>query len=210
MRGPWTSGRLWGALLGAILLWGSVFFPGPAGASDLSGLPDLGGDTPADRAAFLAKTRKETVGISIGHGNRTLWVYFNPDCSYCHRLWTALSGVSDLRVVWIPVTFSLKPSSLARSAAILSAKDPAAALSRNEETFNDFREEGGYPVKGPISSRAREEVTRNTMLLRMWTGKIATPTLLYRDTRGAVQESVGLPADIPGMLATIAPTPHGK
>ncbi len=207
MRSPATLHRLWGILLSGILLGGAAFPAGPAMAWDLSALPDLGGEAPADRELFFSKTQRETTGIPIGHGKRRLWVYFNPDCSYCHRLWMALSGVSDLTSVWIPVTFSLKPASLARSAAILSAKDPAAALSQNEETFNDFREEGGYPVTLPPSARAREDVTRNTMLLRLWTGKVATPTLLYRDTRGKVQESIGLPADIPGMVATIAPSP---
>ncbi|MDA8028716.1 MAG: thioredoxin fold domain-containing protein [Nitrospiraceae bacterium] len=207
MKKPATFHRLWGILLAGILLGGAAFPAGPARARDLPAIPDLGGETPADRELFFAKTQKETTGIPIGHGRRMLWVYFNPDCSYCHRLWMALLGISDLTAVWIPVTFSLKPSSLARSAAILSAKDPAVALAQNEEAFNDLREEGGYPVSLPLSARAREEVTRNTMLLRLWTGKVATPTLLYRDTRGEVQESIGLPADISGMIATIAPSP---
>ena len=143
----------------------------------------------------------------MGQGNRTLWVYFNPDCSYCHRLWNALAGVSDLTVIWIPVTFSPKTTSLARSAAILEARDPAEALQQNEESFDDTREEGGYPVTGSPSPHTLEEITRNTMLLQMWTGKIATPTLLWRNIRGGVSESVGLPADIPGTVATIASSP---
>ena len=191
-------------LLPGVLPEGS---PKAAAAWELSGLPALGGETPADRAAFLEKTKKETTGITVGQGRRTLWVYFNPDCSYCHRLWNALAGVSDLTVIWIPVTFSPKTASLARSAAILEAKDPARALQQNEETFNDYREEGGYPITGSPSPHTEEEITRNTMLLQMWTGKIATPTLLYRNTQGGVSESVGLPADIPGMVATIASAP---
>lgn len=201
----------WSAIGGLALLFLAGSLPGGsilrAEAWDFSGLPALGGETPADRAAFLEKTRKETTGIPVGQGNRTLWVYFNPDCSYCHRLWNALAGVSDLTVIWIPVTFSPKTTSLARSAAILEARDPAEALQQNEETFNDTREEGGYPVTGTPSPHTEEEITRNTMLLQMWTGKIATPTLLWRNTRGGVGESVGLPADIPGTVATIASSP---
>ncbi len=105
------------------------------------------------------------------------------------------------------MTFSPKTTSLARSAAILEARDPAEALQKNEETFNDAREEGGYPVTGTPSPHTEEEITRNTMLLQMWTGKIATPTLLWRNIRGGVGESVGLPADIPGTVATIASSP---
>ncbi|MGC8529508.1 MAG: thioredoxin fold domain-containing protein [Leptospirillia bacterium] len=194
----------------AILLMAGVFPGGSlqtASAWKLSDLPSLEGETPADRAAFLEKTKKEAIGIPVGQGRRTLWVYFNPDCSYCHRLWNALDGVSDLTVIWIPVTFSQKSSSLSRSAAILEARDPAEALRQNEESFNDYREEGGYPITGRPSPHTEEEITRNTMLLQMWTGKIATPTLLYRNARGGVSESVGLPADIPGMVATIASSP---
>ncbi len=195
------------ALFSGILLGAILFFPGPAKGTGFPDFPDLGGDTPADRTQFLAKTTRETTSIVIGHGSRVLWVYFNPDCSYCHRLWDSLSGVSGLSVRWIPVAFSLKPASLARSAAILSAKDPAAALAENENHFDDLLEQGGYPVTGPIASGAQEAVTQNTMILRLWSGKVATPTLLYTDTRGAVQESIGLPADIPAMLGTIARVP---
>ncbi len=62
-------------LLAGSLPGGSVL---RAGAWDFSGLPALGGETPADRAAFLEKTRKETTGIPVGQGNRTLWVYSTP------------------------------------------------------------------------------------------------------------------------------------
>lgn len=194
----------------ALLLLAGVLPEGAlktAEAWELSDLPALGGETPADRAAFFEKTKKETTGITVGQGRRSLWVYFNPDCSYCHLLWNALDGVSDLTVIWIPVTFTPKGDSLARSAAILEAKDPARALKQNEDTFNDYREEGGYAISGRPSPHTEEAITRNTMLLQMWTGKIATPTLLYRNTRGGVGESVGLPADIPGMVATIATSP---
>lgn len=201
----------WSVMAGLAILLLTGALPGgsfqTAKAWELSGLPALGGETPADRAVFLDKTRKETTGIPVGQGNRTLWVYFNPDCSYCHRLWTALAGTPDLTVIWIPVTFSPKASSLARSAAILDARDPARALEKNEESFNDDREEGGYPVSGRASPHTEEAVTRNTMLLQMWTGKVATPTLLWRTVRGEVAESVGLPADIPGTVASIAPSP---
>ncbi len=201
----------WSVMAGLAILLLTGALPGgsfqTAKAWELSGLPALGGETPADRAVFLDKTRKETTGIPVGQGNRTLWVYFNPDCSYCHRLWTALAGVSDLTVIWIPVTFSPKTTSLARSAAILESRDPAEALQQNEESFDDTREEGGYPVTGSPSPHTLEEITRNTMLLQMWTGKIATPTLLWRNIRGGVSESVGLPADIPGTVATIAASP---
>ena len=201
----------WSVMAGLAILLLTGALPGgsfqTAKAWELSGLPALGGETPADRAVFLDKTRKETTGIPVGQGNRTLWVYFNPDCSYCHRLWNALAGVSDLTVIWIPVTFSPKTTSLARSAAILESRDPAEALQQNEESFDDTREEGGYPVTGSPSPHTLEEITRNTMLLQMWTGKIATPTLLWRNIRGGVSESVGLPADIPGTVATIAASP---
>ena len=201
----------WSVMAGLAILLLTGALPGgsfqTAKAWELSGLPALGGETPADRAVFLDKTRKETTGIPVGQGNRTLWVYFNPDCSYCHRLWNALAGVSDLTVIWIPVTFSPKTTSLARSAAILESRDPAEALQQNEESFDDTREEGGYPVTGSPSPHTLEEITRNTMLLQMWTGKIATPTLLWRNIRGGVSESVGLPADIPGTVANIASSP---
>ncbi len=192
-----------GLLLSAALLVLGFFHPQTAASEGLSILGDTPGTGASDRVKFLSITRSETVSISIGHGSRNLWVYFNPDCSYCQRLWASLEGVSDLTVSWIPVTFSLKKESLARSAAILAAQDPVQALIQNEQHFDDLRERGGFPIPPTLPARAQEDVTKNTMILRLWTGQIATPTLLYKDSRGVIQLLIGLPPDVPAMIAAI-------
>jgi len=182
-------------------------FPGTAAASPDSNarlLESLGpAEESADLTRFLEKT-EQAAAIAIGHGPRHLWVYFNPDCSYCHRLWLSLKGEPGLTVYWIPVGFSLKPESLARSSAILGAPDPARALARDEKDFDDVRERGGLVLSGPVDIDSQNRVTRNTMLLWSETGKIETPTLLFRETGGRIQKVIGLPENISGLIRTIS------
>jgi thiol:disulfide interchange protein DsbG len=78
----------------------------------------------------------------------------------------------------------LKPTSLGRAAAILSAADPARALATDEQSFDVATEEGGIAVPVVIPPAVRAAVVANTRLLAA-SGAEATPTLLFRDHAGA-------------------------
>ena len=92
--------------------------------------------------------------IMQGHENapHKLWIVIDPNCIFCHKTFAALQPLiaeGDVQVRWILVGF-LKPSSLGKAAAILSAQDPAQALQTNEANFNDAQEEGAItPLKNP-------------------------------------------------------------
>jgi thiol:disulfide interchange protein DsbG len=120
-------------------------------------------------------------------------VFEDPNCSACHAFGKSVGPSIDagkLRVRVIPVGF-LKPDSAARAAAILSAKEPAAAWRANEATFKIAVEEGGYPAGRPAPA-ALAQVRANTQLLsRVNQGRIATPTILYCDKVGVPQITRG-------------------
>lgn len=65
-----------------------------------------------------------------------IYVFFDPNCVFCHFAWKALQPYvkAGLQVRWVPVGF-LKPTSAQRAAAIREAKTPTQALDFNEQHF---------------------------------------------------------------------------
>lgn len=139
--------------------------------------------------AFLAATQRLT-GITVGHGLPVLYVYFDPNCPFCHTLYTTLEPIaSRLSVRWIPVAI-LAASSGPRGAAILQGGPKALAY--NEHHFSRTGEEGGIaPSRDKTTALA---VARNTLTLtESGASSLGTPTLVWKDRRG-VHVVVGVPA----------------
>ena len=139
---------------------------------------------PAAVAAGLAGART----FVVGRGGPEVTVFFDPNCIFCHKLYQAaqpllVRGKLRLRVVMVAF---LKPSSDGRAAAILMARDPAAALATDENGFDVPREEGGLAPATAIPAAVRDALAANIGLLAR-SGPVATPTLLYRDRAGAWQ-----------------------
>ncbi|WP_414040775.1 thioredoxin fold domain-containing protein [Acidithiobacillus sp. M4-SHS-6] len=132
---------------------------------------------PAEKIAPAALTAP---GFTIGHAGPLMVVFMDPNCIFCHLLWEALQQPVDegkVRVKVVPVGF-LKPSSPAKAATILAAKNPAEAWANNEKGFNMRTEEGSTQVLRQIPEKDKAAVKINTQLLHK-TGETATPTLLY-------------------------------
>src|SRR5262245_32108302 len=66
-------------------------------------------------------------------GAPIIYVFTDPRCPYCHRLWQQIRRLSsrpvEFRYVLVGV---IAPQSGAQAAAILQAEDPLAALTRHE------------------------------------------------------------------------------
>lgn len=135
-----------------------------------------------------------------------LYVFADPNCIYCHRFYKQAEPLvksGKLRIRWVMVGF-LKPTSMGRAAAILSSDNPAGALVRNENGFNDSREEGAIkPMAKP--PRALKAVIREHEKLMARAGGAGTPTLLYRTAKGKWKARTGVPPD--GWLKKYV---HGK
>ncbi len=131
-------------------------------------------------ASSIAPAALAAPGFTIGHAGPLLVVFMDPNCIFCHRLWEALQqpvATGKVRVKLIPVGF-LKPSSAAKAATILAAKDPAQAWANNEKDFNVHTEEGSTQPLPQIPAVDAAAVAANTQLLHK-TGETATPALLY-------------------------------
>lgn len=135
---------------------------------------------------------KEAAMIREGHGAKDLYVFFDPDCPYCHQLYETLQpliGPKGLGVSWLPVGI-LKLSSFGKAAHLLEAKNPGIALARAE---SGYREGHGLAV---TPRRATFQVgaglVRNARLLNTAGGN-GVPFLVYKDQEGRIRAVVGNP-----------------
>ena len=142
----------------------------------------------------------------VGSRGPELTAFMDPNCIWCHRFYEKAmplvrAGKLHLRVALVGF---LKPTSAAKAAAILAAKNSAQALAFDESHFNVATEEGGIrpDYKAPLA--IRRAVSDNTQLLAE-TGEEATPTLLYytKAKRWHLQHGLGLHG-LHKILATIA------
>lgn len=129
---------------------------------------------------------------------RTVYVFTDPNCPYCHRFWEASrpwveSGKVQLRHILVGV---IKADSANKAAAILSADSPEAALTLNEQRFD----EGG--IRGvPVTQTLEATLDANERLMDKL-GFRGTPGILFRDEDGLLQRRAGLPSpsDLPVVL----------
>jgi len=122
-----------------------------------------------------------------------IYVFFDPNCVYCHFAWKALQPYvkAGLQVRWVPVGF-LKPTSAPRAAAILEAKVPMQALEFNEERFVSATEDGGIIPVSTMKPETLRTLTANRTLMDAF-GSNGTPAIVWRDSHGVVQAKSGMP-----------------
>ncbi len=135
---------------------------------------------------------KEAAVIPEGVGAKRLYVFFDPDCPYCHELYESLQpliGPKGLEVGWLPVGI-LKLSSFGKAAHLLEAKNPGIALARAESGYRDGRGLAVTPRRATFKVGAG--LVRNARLLNTVRGN-GVPFLVYKDQEGRVQAVIGDP-----------------
>lgn len=144
---------------------------------------------------------------------RTVYVFTDPNCPYCNKFWADArpwvdSGKVVLRHVMVGM---LTPTSAGKAAALLAAKDPAAALKAYESghaagngkgiasgRVRPLGDEGLKPL-ATIPPAIATQLAANERLMASL-GLQATPAMAWRDASGAVQMRTGAP---PSALATV-------
>ena len=138
----------------------------------------------------LYTTLEETDVVTEGAASpkRVLYVFFDANCWYCHLAWKALQPYerAGLQVRWVPVAYQ-KDSSVGRAAAVMQARDRAAALRENELRYRVQSYDGGI---APAALAAQFEA--NTRLMERF-GAQGTPALVWRDGKGKVRVKTGMP-----------------
>lgn len=121
---------------------------------------------------------------------RTIYVFTDPNCPYCHRFYEAArpwvkAGKVQLRTILVGI---LKPSSPGKAAAILASGDPVAAYRQHEAHYRT----GGIKPLGDIPSKLSDELTANNALMT-GLGIRGTPGIVTRDADGEIHIHQGMP-----------------
>src|SRR5699024_1506999 len=118
----------------------------------------------------------------------------DPNCIYYHQLYQraqSLIASGDLQVHWIMVGV-LGQSSIGRAAAILAADDSAAALAKNEASYQPRAEQGGIKPIQPTDSLAR--VLKHHRQAMFSIGGTVTPTIVFKGPQDRWRSHVGVPS----------------
>lgn len=133
-----------------------------------------------DRVAANAK------GFTVGAmmSTQTVYVLFDPQCPHCGHLWQASIPLhAQLKFVWVPIAFN-QGKSLAQAAALLSASNPAQAMTDHEASL--LAGSGGMSASSSIPDELEKAVKSNTQLLASL-GVDSVPFLLGKNRKtGAV------------------------
>src|SRR5215510_5583719 len=98
---------------------------------------------------------------------------------------------AGLQVRWVPVAYQ-KDNSAALAAAVMGAKDRAAALRENEARYRPKSYDGGIKAAAKVPVDLAIELEENMTLMGRF-GMSGTPALVWKDASGRVQTHLGLP-----------------
>ncbi len=135
----------------------------------------------ADLWRAWAQLRKSpAVRQGASRGPVAIQIVFDPDEPFCHALWVKMQAVNPGPVVirWVPVAL-VRPSTLGKAAAIVTAPDPSAALAYDERHFNVRLWEGGIRPLAHVAPTLRQTIIGNTRLIVRLTSLI--PFMIYRE-----------------------------
>jgi len=169
-----------------------------AAASLLGLLPAVQAQSARQAEGVLAHIAKATF-IAEGSGKRAVYIFFDPNCPFCHQLYKKLRafvGKDDVQFRWIPLGM-LTPSSLPKAAAILQASDPLQAFYKNEDDY-DFAASGqpggGIEPAQTITPKVRDELAANLALYNSQ-NLFGVPVVIWRKADGRADMLIGVPSD---------------
>jgi thiol:disulfide interchange protein DsbG len=154
----------------------------------------LAQDAKRDLAALFATLEKaDAVVEGAKIPRRVLYVFWDANCYYCNLTWRALQHYerAGLQVRWVPVAYQ-KDNSAALAAAVMAAKDRAAALRENETRYRAKSYDGGIMAAAKVPADLAIELEDNLTLMGRF-GMSGTPALVWKDSSGRVQTNLGLP-----------------
>jgi thiol:disulfide interchange protein DsbG len=157
-------------------------------------LPAAANDGTQQIAASLLKDIHQATWVAEGKGPHVAYVFFDPDCPYCHKLYTETRSwvkAGKLQLRWIPVGI-LTATSPGKAGAILDAKDPLAAFHKNENGY-EKGVMGGIEEALEVSPRAQAALKANADLLAR-TGLGSVPAMLFRGDDGTAELIFGAPS----------------
>jgi len=152
----------------------------------------VGAAGPVQRAAASVLTDiDQTTWIAEGRGPHVAYIFFDPNCPYCHTLYeNTRSWVQDgnLQLRWIPVGVLLT-SSHGKALAMLGANDPLQAFYQNEEHYT--RGNGGLDEDFGNHEVEQRLAINEAVWNRLQLGVV--PLMLFYNTAGEAVLIQGAP-----------------
>ncbi len=146
-------------------------------------------------AASILADIKQATWIRDGKSAHVIYVFFDPNCPYCHKVYEMLRpqverGEVELR--WIPVG-KLMATSTGKAASILEAKDPTEAFYKNERGFSQETGSFGGIEEEPVPSADTIRRLNANLALLNRSGFDAVPSLVFRTRDGQADFIRGAP-----------------
>ena len=121
---------------------------------------------------------------------RTVYMFSDPNCPYCSMFWKQArpwveAGDVQVRHVMVGI---LRQDSVAKAAALLTAKDQQAALHAHESAGKASTLQGLEKIPGAI-----QQQLDNNLALMTEMGASATPAIFYQDENGRLRQQLGAP-----------------
>jgi len=146
-------------------------------------------------AASMLDDIQQAAWIRDGKSAHIIYVFFDPNCPYCHKVYEILRPHvqrGDVELRWV-VVGKLMVTSIGKAAALLEAKNPTEAFYRSERGFS--QETGSFggieEEPAPREDTLRKLDTHLALLKR--SGFDAVPTLLFRTRDGKADIVRGAP-----------------
>lgn len=122
--------------------------------------------------------------IEEGKSAHVIYVFFDPNCPYCHRVYTNTRDWiknNKVQIRWIPVGV-LTPTSHGKALTLLDSKDPLKLFHHGEDNFSGGE---GSAIDEALDSpgKSQKALKNNVKLLRL-TGVDAVPSILFRSKNG--------------------------
>lgn len=146
---------------------------------------------PINEKIWKALERSTWIVDGLKNAPRVIYTFTDPNCPYCNKFWNEArpwvkDGKVQLRHVMVAI---LGPTSPGKAAALLSSQDPQVALTQHEQQQGS----GGVKPLAQVSPKVRAQLDANQSLMQQL-GFSATPTILYKDANGNLQNMQGAPS----------------
>lgn len=133
---------------------------------------------------------KHAVKMNSKAKGPVVYIMADANCPFCHYVDEAFrpyveTGKVDVRVLHVAF---LRPDSATKAAAIMGAKDPAAALKEHGEKFD----KGGITPAGTVKPEFKEAMDKAAALMQELKAS-GTPTVIFKNKEGKVEVLKGMP-----------------
>lgn len=128
---------------------------------------------------------------------RIIYVFSDPNCPYCQTFWekarpAVKAGKVQLRHIQVAV---IRPESKGQAATILGASNPEKVF----EEYNLAKGKKKLKTMDPIPAAIEKKLDHNQELMTKYQF-YATPSMIWRNAKGELQSTQGVPKNIDDLL----------